>query len=120
MIVLELHRVEIDYCTQCGGIWLDAGELGILMGDSKEAKRIMDSLEVPRKSTEKRMRCPVCRKKMDKVYAATEEQIVIDKCKKDHGLWFDEGELHRLIEKGVGPDNKVLHLLEEIFHYKLK
>ena len=27
MITLELDDVEIDYCTQCEGIWLDAGEL---------------------------------------------------------------------------------------------
>jgi len=25
MITLELSEVEIDYCADCGGIWLDAG-----------------------------------------------------------------------------------------------
>ena len=30
MITLELEEVEIDYCPDCGGIWLDAGELGVL------------------------------------------------------------------------------------------
>ena len=26
-VILELAGVEIDYCPDCGGIWLDAGEL---------------------------------------------------------------------------------------------
>ena len=28
MITLELQEVEIDHCIECGGIWLDSGELG--------------------------------------------------------------------------------------------
>lgn len=35
MITLELAEVEIDHCVNCGGIWLDAGELEILMDDPK-------------------------------------------------------------------------------------
>ena len=27
MITMELTEVEIDHCLDCGGIWLDAGEL---------------------------------------------------------------------------------------------
>jgi len=30
MIVLELNRVEIDYCQKCKGIWLDSGEISTL------------------------------------------------------------------------------------------
>ena len=36
MIVLELDDIEIDYCVICAGIWLDAGELELLLEDSKE------------------------------------------------------------------------------------
>jgi len=25
MLVLELQQIEIDYCQECGGIWLDEG-----------------------------------------------------------------------------------------------
>jgi len=35
MITLELDQVEIDHCTECGGIWLDAGELETLLGDAR-------------------------------------------------------------------------------------
>ena len=38
MITLELADVEIDHCVGCGGIWLDAGELELLMEAPEEAK----------------------------------------------------------------------------------
>lgn len=34
------HGVEIDYCTTCGGIWLDHGELEKLIGLAKRKKQI--------------------------------------------------------------------------------
>jgi len=37
MITLELEEVEIDHCTNCGGIWLDAGELELLLGQPEKA-----------------------------------------------------------------------------------
>jgi Zn-finger nucleic acid-binding protein len=38
MITLELSDVENDYCTDCGGIWLDAGELELLLGERELAR----------------------------------------------------------------------------------
>ena len=31
MIVLELDEVEVDYCADCRGVWLDSGELELLL-----------------------------------------------------------------------------------------
>ena len=45
MITLELKDVEIDYCTDCGGIWLDAGELELLLGEQQKAKQLLDSFK---------------------------------------------------------------------------
>ncbi|MCL4278881.1 MAG: zf-TFIIB domain-containing protein, partial [Ignavibacteriaceae bacterium] len=36
MIVLELEQVEVDYCTNCAGVWLDAGELELLLESHEE------------------------------------------------------------------------------------
>lgn len=38
MITLELAQVEIDHCVECGGIWLDGGELEALIGDKEEVR----------------------------------------------------------------------------------
>ena len=43
MIVLELDEVEVDYCTECEGIWLDEGELELLLGDEARAKEVIQS-----------------------------------------------------------------------------
>ena len=43
MIVLELDEVEIDYCTDCQGIWLDAGELELLLEDAAESREVLKS-----------------------------------------------------------------------------
>ena len=46
MITLELAEVEIDHCTECGGIWLDAGELEILLGEAQTARQLLESFKL--------------------------------------------------------------------------
>ena len=41
MITLELEEVEIDYCTDCGGIWLDSGELELLLEEPAKAGQFL-------------------------------------------------------------------------------
>ena len=43
MIVFELEEIETDYCTECKGIWLDAGELEILLEDAEATQRLLAS-----------------------------------------------------------------------------
>ncbi|MEI6123913.1 MAG: zf-TFIIB domain-containing protein [Bacteroidota bacterium] len=121
MLVLELQQIEIDYCQSCDGIWLDAGELELLLDDTQEKKQLLDSFIHDRNNPEKPRRCPKCSKKMNKVFVGKDKNVLIDKCKKDHGIWFDEGELHQVVELGsVDKNNKVIQLLNDMFAYKLK
>jgi Zn-finger nucleic acid-binding protein len=53
MITLELADVEIDYCTDCGGIWLDAGELELLLGNPEQAEKLLNSFKIDTASPEK-------------------------------------------------------------------
>ncbi|MCX5637555.1 MAG: zf-TFIIB domain-containing protein, partial [Planctomycetota bacterium] len=66
MITLELEDVEIDHCTDCGGIWLDAGELELLLGEPAKAKQLLDSFKIDPKPAENLRKCPICNKKMSK------------------------------------------------------
>ena len=117
MIVLELDRVETDYCTDCGGIWLDAGELELLFGDAHQAKQLVSSFHRESGVKEKIRPCPICLKKMHKIHAGSErEPVIIDRCPKGHGLWFDRGELSEVLAKGnFDKDRKIIKLLAEIF-----
>ena len=117
MITLELSDVEIDYCTDCDGIWLDAGELELLLGDAEQAKELLNSFKVDSKCTEKPRKCPICRKKMEKVIVGlTDCPLLIDKCRKGDGLWFDKGELQDVLKTGsFDKENKVAGILNDMF-----
>jgi Zn-finger nucleic acid-binding protein len=117
MITLELRDVEIDYCTGCNGIWLDAGELELLLGEPEKAKKLLDSFKIDSSSTEKIRKCPICRKKMQKVIVGTSKPtLLIDKCRKADGLWFDKGELKDILERAnLDKDNKIQKLLTDMF-----
>jgi Zn-finger nucleic acid-binding protein len=119
MIVLELDEVEIDHCTSCGGIWLDAGELELLLGDPAHRDHFLSSFEADKVAEEKSRRCPICRKKMEKVSAGANGKVRIDRCRKNDGIWLDEGELEEILQMGsLGKDDRVLALLKEMFAKK--
>lgn len=117
MITLELSEVEIDHCTDCGGIWLDAGELEILLGDPEKSNQLLNSFKIDSACTEKKRKCPICLKKMQKIIVGlSEPTLLIDKCSKGDGLWFDRGELKDILKVGsFDEENKVAELLSEIF-----
>lgn len=120
MIILELDRVETDFCTQCGGIWLDAGELELLFADANLASGLVSSFHQESGVKEKKRPCPICLKKMQKIHAGKEKELVlIDRCPKGHGLWFDKGELAQVLAKGnFDKERKVIKHLSELFSHK--
>jgi len=117
MITLELADVEIDYCTDCGGIWLDAGELEMLLGEPEKARQMLDSFKPDSKSVEQPRKCPICDKKMQKIiFGSSEPNMIIDKCRRGDGLWFDKGELQDIVNRAeLDKDNKILGLLADMF-----
>lgn len=120
MIVLELDQIEIDYCTSCEGIWLDGGELELLLEEASEKEKLLSSFRTDAVTNEKKIRCPICLKKMEKVSVGSEQNILLDRCKNHHGLWFNKGELYDVIKLGsLDEENKILTLLREIFKHKL-
>jgi hypothetical protein len=121
MIILELNQIEIDYCTICSGIWLDNGELELMMDDEAAKQKLLDTIHHDPENPEKPRRCPRCNKRMNKVFVGEHKDVLLDQCRKGHGLWFDSGELHDVIRLGsIDPQNKVLGLLNDMFANKLK
>ena len=117
MIVLELDEVEVDYCCDCEGIWLDAGELELLLGGASQSESLLTSFQ-PANTTEQKRKCPICLKKMDKVLVGETEgkQELIERCAKNHGLWFDGGELQQVLKMGNFDDeSRVQTLLGGLF-----
>jgi Zn-finger nucleic acid-binding protein len=117
MITLELQEVEIDLCIDCDGIWLDAGELEMLLGEPEKAKQLLNSFNIDHTSSEKPRKCPICLKKMKKIIVGSSKPILlIDKCSRGDGLWFDSGELHDIFDRAqLDKDNKIQNLLADMF-----
>jgi Zn-finger nucleic acid-binding protein len=122
MITLELDEVEIDYCTDCGGIWLDAGELEELLGEPVKATQLLASFKTDPNCTEKPRKCPICDKKMRKIVVVeSQPTLLIDKCAKGDGLWFDNGELHDIFDRAqLDQNSRIRNLLADMFGYDKK
>ena len=122
MLVLEHNDIEIDFCDECGGIWLDEGELELLAGEDGQPSPMAAALASNANIKGKGARpCPVCSKKMllaDVDLGATappENRIVeIDKCPRGHGMWFDKGELGQIISASGGGE-AVIDFLGSLF-----
>jgi uncharacterized protein len=119
MAVLELHEIEIDYCFSCAGIWLDEGELELLLEGSEKKEEITASFRELKdcECSEARRPCPICGRNMMKVELdAGDKKVLIDKCPDNHGLWFDHGELFDVINSSIFDENNpVLLFLRDIF-----
>jgi Zn-finger nucleic acid-binding protein len=112
MFVLEYELVEVDYCPKCHGVWLDSGEL-VLIGHRAGALHAEFLAALEEQKGERRTegaprRCPVCRKRLRAVKTQTAHPIVIDRCPRGDGLWFDEGELAAVVTAAGGDEANVL------------
>lgn len=119
MIVLEMDQVEVDHCSQCGGVWLDAEEMDLLLEGSEGREEIRRRATVETRSDEKKRRCPICSRKMEKARITREGQetrVLIDRCEKRHGTWLDGGELDALVKLSNFPEvHKIHQFLKSMF-----
>ena len=119
MVVLELNEVEIDHCVECEGIWLDGGELEILLEDSAAKDGFLASFKKDEGSVEKPRKCPICDKRMEKVLYGGSKTVRIDRCRKNDGIWLDKGELREILEQAsYGESGVVIDLLKDMFAKK--
>lgn len=116
MVVLELDRVEVDHCISCKGIWLDGGEMEILLQGAAGKEAFLSSFRQDQECPEKPRKCPICLKRMEKIRVGKEEHVCIDRCRRQDGIWLDRGELEKILRMNrFGNDHRVLGLLREIF-----
>jgi Zn-finger nucleic acid-binding protein len=96
LIVVERHKIELDYCISCKGFWFDAGELKLLsetlnLNLLNEIKQtIIDD------STEHKRICPLCDKTMNIIRIGENSNVLLDKCPDGQGIWLDGGELSKI------------------------
>ncbi len=122
MVVLELDDVEIDYCLSCGGIWLDRGELDLLIGRDEGQSLASTFPEINSAGVEeKHKKCPICSDKMRKIEASCNSgTVVLDHCPKQHGIWFDGGELLHVVSCHASDRDKLIGFLNDMFKQKME
>lgn len=54
LIMSDRHGIEIDYCPQCRGVWLDRGELDKLI--DRSATALIGDVPPPRQSGERKQK----------------------------------------------------------------
>jgi|WetSurMetagenome_2_1015567.scaffolds.fasta_scaffold310524_2 uncharacterized protein len=103
MIVVEHKKIELDFCLRCSGVWFDANELNLLVSAIHTGGSQMSHMDLltphQAKVKETPRKCPICGRKMDKVWMGKEPQVLIDSCPTGDGLWFDGGELNQVLHQ---------------------
>ena len=119
---VPLHEVGyesevVDRCSKCHGFWCDDDELGRIT--EARLKKFSDADHSDIKAQEGAaqvsaefdlfvsLRCPVCRKPMQRLNYSYSSGIIIDRCVDGHGVWLDEDELERVqlfVERWEGED----------------
>ncbi len=102
-LIVEFHDVELDMCVEGCGTWFDADELRQLF-EAAGAPDLLHDLEarleaLPLGSEGPVRRCPRCRGRMRHVRTpGASGEVILDRCRRGHGLWFDEGELEEILQ----------------------
>ena len=97
-------KTNLRECLKCEGVWLAQAEFEQICADTEKQSAVL-GMAAPLPAaltgnveTDIRYRpCPVCRKLMNRVNFARCSHVVVDVCAQ-HGTWFDQDELRRIVE----------------------
>lgn len=96
--------IEIDKCSQCGGTWLDDGEILKIVQTEEETfdpMLIRETLAqgftgIPKDQQAPTVNCPKCQSLMTPLNYDYSSGIILDRCPQGHGLWLGGKELEKV------------------------
>ena len=94
MVQIDVQGTEVDRCSVCSGIWLDAGEIDVLR--NKQAAAIVDTGSASQGKGYNlidQYRCPRCGGEMNRTVDEQQRHIWYETCNDCSGSFFDAGEL---------------------------
>lgn len=109
-----VYDVEVDVCRQCGGIWLDRGEIAALAAyrDSvlTELREISagGTGQVSAKKAARPLKCPACPGTLEDKQLGN---VRVDFCPKCQGFHLDRGELDHAVEAARSRGASARHVL---------
>jgi Zn-finger nucleic acid-binding protein len=97
----EQAGVRFDRCDRCAGIFVTADTLREMVERAEVYEELRAVLPRDGNAWAERgrvyVKCPVCETLMNRRQYASGAKVVIDWCK-HHGVWFDAGELTRVLD----------------------
>lgn len=99
---LKIDSVQIRECERCGGFWSAADAFENLCADREKQASVLGFAgsyrhKDPDPPTISYVPCPDCGQLMNRSNFARVSGIIVDMCKQ-HGVWFDAGELPKIID----------------------
>jgi Zn-finger nucleic acid-binding protein len=99
---LAIDHISLRECDHCGGVWSEAETFEKICLEREEQSATLAffgsrPLPEPGKTPIRYVACPECKLLMNRSNFARSSGVIIDLCK-DHGVWFDAGELPKIIE----------------------
>jgi Zn-finger nucleic acid-binding protein len=97
--VRKYAQLDVDECDQCGGMFISPAMLDAIVA-SRDAPTGLH-LALPKRAykqetTVQYVRCPWCTKTMNRSMFGRISGVIVDVCR-DHGVWFDSGELNEVL-----------------------
>ena len=90
------HKLTVNYCPSCKGMWLEQQELGELEDEAfdfgDDAKGTLAFSSTPTTA-----RCPECSARLQK-FNYRFYDMEMELCPNQHGYWLDEDEDDRVLE----------------------
>ena len=108
--------VDVCFCQNCRGYVIDSETLGHVITELRSSYQGADDVPSPVNPGEmdQRENCPACWEPMDAHPYYGPGNVVIDTCMHCKLVWFDHGELARIVcAPGVRPDDKPMGNHEE-------
>lgn len=113
----RLGDIEVDYCKECGGLWLDRGELERIVRTTRKTPKVVNVLRrklmpLPTASpipSDLDATCPVCAETTMREVLL--EDVHVDYCTRCSGVFLDKGELDTALAKVQSPGTRLSVLI---------
>lgn len=111
MEIVEFDGVEIDRCTECGGMWFDQNEKERLIeAKGSESLDVGDPVVGAQHNRQGRVECPHCHTLMIKMVDVKQPHIWYEKCSICGGSYLDAGEFADLKDSSLSDFFKLFSL----------
>ena len=99
---LQIDSISLRECERCSGLWSDPSTFEKICTDQENRSTTLSFFgERPQIASKpiptNYVPCPQCKQLMNRSNFARSSGVIVDLCK-DHGVWFDVGELPKIIE----------------------